>query len=54
LVKKVKINFVNNKIMNQLSYEVSVNKLKKLKFKFKDNLKSLIKEEMKYLENIDN
>ena len=54
LVKKVKVNFVNSKIMNQLSYEVSVDKLKKLKFKFKDNLKFLIKEEMKYLQNIDN
>ena len=54
LVKKVKVNFVNSKIMNQLSYEVSVDKLKKLKFKFKDNLKLLIKEEMKYLQNIDN
>ena len=54
LVKKVKVNFVNSKIMNQLSYEVSVDKLKKLQFKFKDNLKFLIKEEMKYLQNIDN
>ncbi len=54
LVKKIKVNFVNSKIMNQLSYEVSVDKLKKLKFKFKDNLKFLIKEEMKYLQNIDN
>ncbi len=54
LVKKIKINFVNNKIMNQLSYEVSILKIKKLNFKFKDNLKLLIKEEMNYLANIDN
>ncbi len=51
--KKTKVKFVNNKIMNQLSYVVSTKKIEKLNFKFKDNLKKLIIEELKYFDNIN-
>ena len=42
LKKKVSVNFINSKIMNQLSYKVSNLKLQKIGFKTKDNLKSEI------------
>lgn len=52
--KKIKIKFVKSKIMNQLSYEVSTKKIKKFNFKFKDKIDKLIKEELIYLNNINN
>ena len=51
--KKTKVKFVNNKIMNQLSYVVSTKKIEKLKFKFKDDLRALIIEELRYFDNIN-
>lgn len=47
LKKKVSVNFINSKIMNQLSYKVSNLKLQKIGFKTKDNLKSEIFETLK-------
>lgn len=38
-IKKIKLNYVNSKIMNQLSYEVDNKKFKNKNFKFKGNLK---------------
>lgn len=51
--KKIKIKKVKNKIMNQLSYIVSTKKINKLGFKFKDDLKKIILEELKYFDNIN-
>lgn len=42
--KKIKIKFVNSEIMNQLSYEVSVEKIKKKNFLFKGSIEEDIKE----------
>tara|TARA_Y100000768_G_scaffold378473_1_gene352948 strand:- start:38 stop:967 length:930 start_codon:yes stop_codon:yes gene_type:complete len=53
LNKKIKIKKVNNKIMNQLSYVVSTRKISKLGFKFKDDLKKIILEELKHFDNIN-
>ena len=52
--KKVVVKFVNNKIMNQLSYVVSTKKIEELNFKFSDNLEKLILEELNYFDNINN
>jgi len=41
--KKAKIKFVSNRIMNQLSYEVSNHKIEKTGFKFSGNMKQEIK-----------
>ena len=38
-IKKIKLNYVNSKIMNQLSYEVDNKKFKNKNFKFIGNLK---------------
>ena len=51
--KKIKIKFVNNKIMNQLTYVVSTQKIEKLNFKFSDDLQKLILEELSYFDNIN-
>ena len=51
--KKIKISFVNNKIMNQLTYVVSTQKIEKLNFKFSDDLQKLILEELSYFDNIN-
>ena len=52
--KNLKINFVSTKIMNQLSYEVSSEKIKKLGFKTKSNLKKGISDTIKLLSKIQN
>ena len=41
--KKIKIKFVKNKIMNQLSFEVNCDKIRKTGFKFDGNLNDQIK-----------
>ena len=46
---KIKIKFVEHKIMNQLSYEVKNYELSKTKFKFKGNIKKSIKETLDLL-----
>ena len=51
--KKIKINYVNNKIMNQLTYVVSTQKIERLNFKFSDDIKKLILEELSYFDNIN-
>ena len=51
--KKLKIKMVTNKIMNQLTYTVSTDKIKKLNFQFKDSLNKLILEELKYFDNLN-
>ncbi len=51
--KKVRLKMVSNKIMNQLTYVVSTKKIEGLNFKFKDNLKKLILEELKHFDNIN-
>ncbi len=52
--KNLKINFVSTKIMNQLSYEVSSEKIKKLGFKTKSTLKKGISDTIKLLSKIQN
>ena len=47
--KKIKKSFVNTKILNQLSYEVQSDRLKKLDFKFHGNLFSSITKMIKKL-----
>ena len=51
--KNIKIQMVNSKIMNQLSYTVSRKKIEKLKFKFKDDLNKIILKELKYFDNLN-
>ena len=51
--KKVRLKMVSNKIMNQLTYVVSTKKIEGLNFKFEDNLKKLILEELKHFDNIN-
>ena len=41
--KKTKIKFVDNPIMNQMSYNVSTNLVKKYKFNFLSNIEKNIK-----------
>ena len=48
---KIKIKFVNNQIMNQLSYEVLNLKFKKKGFQFKGGHESSIKETINTLKN---
>lgn len=48
---RLKVKFVNNKIMNQLSYDVSNKKFKELGFKFKGNIDNSIKETLVNLLN---
>ena len=50
--KDLKINFVKTQIMNQLSYEVSSKKIKKLGFESKDKLKDGISDTLKLLSKI--
>ena len=52
LNKKVMMEFVEHEIMNQLSYEVSCNKIKTLGFEFHDNLQNLLKEKKVNFEGI--
>lgn len=47
--KKIKIKFVNSEIMNQLSYEVSVEKIKKKGFLFTGSIEKDIKETINLL-----
>lgn len=51
--KNIKIQMVNSKIMNQLSYTVSRKKIEKLKFKFKDDLNKIILKELKHFDNLN-
>lgn len=48
-IKKIKKNFVNTKILNQLSYEVHSDRLKNLNFSFKGDLFRSIKKTIKKL-----
>jgi len=48
-VEEVKVDFVDTKIMNQLSYEVATKKVESLGFKFFDNLEEGIKETINLL-----
>jgi UDP-glucose 4-epimerase len=50
-IPALEISFVENKIMNQLSYEVSCNKFKKLGFNFSGELKKSIGETISILKN---
>jgi nucleoside-diphosphate-sugar epimerase len=52
--KKIKIKFVTNKIMNQLSYEASCKKISEKGFKFKGNLDRQIKNTLKLFSGIKN
>jgi len=52
--KKVKIKFVNSKIMNQLSYKVSNQKIKKIGFMPKGNLKKEILDTLKIFNLVKN
>jgi len=51
--KKIKIKFVSSKIMNQLSYEASCEKILKKGFKFKGNLDLQIKKTLNLLNGIN-
>ena len=48
-VEEVKVDFVDTKIMNQLSYEVATKKVESLGFKLFDNLEEGIKETINLL-----
>ena len=50
--KNIKVKLVNNAIMNQLSYHVDGNKLKKNGLKLNGNLNKDIKDTLKLLSNI--
>ena len=50
-VPDLEVNFVDNKIMNQLSYEVSCDKFKNLGFTFTGNLKQSIGKTVSLLKN---
>ena len=52
-VKKLEIQFVENKIMNQLSYNVLNDKIISKGFKFSGNLKNGISETIKTLKNVN-
>lgn len=49
--KKIQVEFVNSPIMNQLSYEVSNEKIKSLGFKFKGDIDQGIKDTLKLFKN---
>ena len=51
--KKIKIKFVSNKIMNQLSFEANCNKIKKKGFKFSGNLDKQIKKTLNLFQGIN-
>jgi len=51
-IPNIKINYVKNRIMNQLSYTVSAEKFKKQGYKFSGNVKEGIKQTIKMLKNI--
>ena len=53
-IKKIKIKFVETKIMNQLSYDVSNLKFKKLGFRYKNKIDNDINETIKALNGINN
>ena len=52
--KKCEINFVENAIMNQLSYEVSSKKFEATQFEFKGSLESDVTDTMRLLSGISN
>ncbi|MEK6872573.1 MAG: NAD(P)-dependent oxidoreductase [Nanoarchaeota archaeon] len=52
--RDVKIEITKNPLLNQSPYEVSNDKIKKLGFEFKDNLKESIEETIKLFESIKN
>jgi len=54
LIPSLKVEFVNNKIMNQLSYEVSSSRFQNTGFIFKGNLTNGIKETIDLLINSNN
>ena len=51
--KKIKVTFVTNKIMNQLSYEANCEKLLKKGFRFKGNLDKQIKKTLELFKGIN-
>jgi nucleoside-diphosphate-sugar epimerase len=51
LIPDTKINLVDNRIMNQLSYTVANDKVRKLGFEFEGNLDTAIAESVKILRN---
>ena len=53
-IKKVQLNYVDSKIMNQLSYEVKNTNLSNYDFKFKGDINKSIKQTLKLFENIKN
>ncbi len=52
-IEQLEIQFVESKIMNQLSYNVSNKKIKSLGFKFEGNLEKGIFETIKLIENLN-
>ena len=50
-INDLQIELVDNKIMNQLSYEVSTDKIESLGFVFKDNLGDEIEQTISLLRN---
>ena len=53
-LKNVQIKFVKTRIMNQLSYEILSDKIKKKGFFFRDNIKKGIFDTLHYLNSINN
>ena len=51
--KKIKINYVSSKIMNQLSFTVNCDKIKKKGFRFKGNLDQQIKDTLNLFRGIN-
>ena len=51
--KKIKVNFVKSKIMNQLSFSVNCNKIKNKGFKFKGSLDYQVKKTINLFKGID-
>ena len=50
--KNIKVNYISSPIMNQLSYHVSNNKIRKKGLKLKNNIDSDVKDTIKLLDNI--
>ena len=50
--KNIKVNYINSPIMNQLSYHVSNNKIRKKGLKLKNSIDSDVKDTIKLLDNI--
>ena len=50
--KNIKVNYISSPIMNQLSYHVSNNKIRKKGLKLKNSIDSDVKDTIKLLDNI--